>query len=239
MSGRTLVVTGVSRGIGLAIAKHLIEEGNRVIGLARTAGEVQLPKENYNPVNVDLADLKNLPKQLKSIAKAFPEISGVISNAGNGIFGMLEEISYEKIAQSMDLNFLSHACVARAFLPLMKRSGKGNLIFIGSKSGLRGSRKGSLYCAAKFALRGFSQALRDECAASGVHVSLINPGMVRTDFFNDLTFEPGASEENYLEAGDIAQTVSLILGSRQGSLYEEITLAPLTQLVNQKKHTGV
>jgi short-subunit dehydrogenase len=94
----------------------------------------------------------------------------------------------------MNLNFVSQSFLAKEFLPALKRKALADLIFIGSEAALAGSRKGSIYCASKFALRGFSQSLRDECAKSSVRVSLINPGMVKTDFFQSLTFEPG--EEN-------------------------------------------
>ena len=66
---------------------------------------------------------------------------------------------------------------------VMKKIGKGDVIFIGSEAALNGSRKGTIYCASKFALRGFAQALRDECSKSSIRVTIINPGMVKTGFF--------------------------------------------------------
>jgi len=109
------------------------------------------------------------------------------------------------------------------------------LIFIGSEAALTGSRKGSIYCASKFALRGFSQALRDECAKSSVRVSLINPGMVKTDFFQDLNFEPGEHHSNYLTATDVAETVIYIINARSGIIIDEINLNPANKVINFKK----
>ena len=80
--------------------------------------------------------------------------------------------------------------MTRALIPLMKKQKKGKIIFIGSDSALQGGKQGSIYSVAKFGLRGFSQALRDECAKSKVHISIVNPGMVRTDFFDELSFSP-------------------------------------------------
>ena len=70
--------------------------------------------------------------------------------------------------------------------PKLKRNGNSRVIYMGSEAALRGAKRGSLYCAAKFGLRGFAQSLRQECASSGVHVSIINPGMVNTPWFDRL-----------------------------------------------------
>ena len=110
-----------------------------------------------------------------------------------------------------------------------------DLIFIGSEAALVGSRKGSIYCASKFALRGFSQALRDECAKSSVRVSLINPGMVKTDFFQTLTFKPGEHESQHLLAEDVADAVSYIINARKGIIIDEINLNPANNVIQFKK----
>ena len=108
----------------------------------------------------------------------------------------------------------------------MKRQGSGDVIFIGSEAALEGKRKGSIYCAGKFALRGFSQALRDECSTGNIRVSIVNPGMVNTNFFTDLNFKPGEDSCEHIEPEDVAEAVAMVLNSRKGTVFDEINLSP-------------
>lgn len=139
-----------------------------------------------------------------------------------------------QIRRLIDLNLTSQILLARELLPNMKRQRRGDLIFIGSEAALSGSRKGALYCATKFALRGFAQSLREECSSSGIRSTIINPGMVKTGFFDRLSFEPGEAEENYILPQDIANAVLAILSARQGTCFDEINLSPLKRVVKFK-----
>lgn len=231
---RNVLITGASSGIGRAIAEKLLEENYRVIGLARNFDPAGIRHRHFHGLPIDFSDLKALPEALLAIGKQFPAIDTLILSAGQGKFGSLEEFSYQQINSLLDLNFTSQAFVVRAFIQSIKRKKKGNLIFLGSEAALQGSRKGSLYCASKFAIRGFAQALRDECARSGVRVTVINPGMVKTGFFDELDFEPGNDEENYLLPDDIAELVSVVLRLRRGTLVEEINCNPLKKVIRFK-----
>lgn len=231
---RTVLITGASSGIGAAIAHRLLREGCRVIGLARDFSQFKTSDGAFQPIEIDLADLKALPGKLKALEKKFPSIDVGILCAGRGQFGSLEEFSYAQISALMELNFTSQAYVVRALLPLLKRRKRGDLIFIGSEAALKGSRKGALYCASKFALRGFAQALREECAGSGVRVSIIHPGMVKTAFFDALNFEPGEGESHSIPAEDIAEIAALLLRLRQGTVIDEIHCTPLTKVIHFK-----
>ncbi|MEM1283733.1 MAG: SDR family oxidoreductase, partial [Chlamydiota bacterium] len=186
----TVIVTGASRGIGSAITDRLTKSGCKVVGIARSFNESHKELPRFTPYSLDLSVVDNLPESLKSLAKKHSGVDTLICNAGQGLFGNLEELSYEQIQQLMNINFLSHVYLVKAFLPQMKQAKKGNIILIGSEAALAGRRQGSIYCASKFALRGFTQALREECASSGIRVTLINPGMVQTSFFDDLHFSP-------------------------------------------------
>ncbi len=130
---------------------------------------------------------------------------------------------------------MSQAYLAKAYLPLFKKRGTGHLIFIGSEAALKGSRKGAIYCASKFALRGLAQALRDECSKSNVRVTLVNPGMVNTAFYDELDFEPGQDPENYLLPEDVARSIDYILSTRAVLSVDEINLSPLKNVVRSRK----
>ncbi len=232
---RTILISGATSGIGRATAELLLEDGHRIIGIGRDFSKCAFYSDRFTAVEMDLGDIKKLPEQLTALAKQHPEIDAIINCAGQGRFGSLEQFSYKQIYKLMDLNFTSHAFVCRALVPQLKKLDHSNIIFIGSEAALEGTQKGSIYCASKFALRGFAQALRQECSNSGVHVSIINPGMVKTEFFDDLNFEPGEDTCNYIESADIATAIKMILDSRSGTVIDEINLSPLKKVVRSKK----
>lgn len=229
---RKALVTGSSSGIGQAISERLLQDGCAVLGLSRTEGS--LLSENFRHLQVDLSALDALPAKLKELSAQHPDLEILVLNAGRGAFGSLEEFSFEQIRGLMDLNFLSQAYVARAFLPGMKRRGRGHLVFIGSEAAHRGAARGAIYCASKFALRGFAQALRQEASGSGVRVSFISPGMTRTAFYDSLSFVPGDDPENALLPQDVANAVGLAVAARGETVVDEIRLSPLKRVVRRQ-----
>jgi NADP-dependent 3-hydroxy acid dehydrogenase YdfG len=176
-----------------------------------------------------------LPEQIRDLQKAYPNIDAVVFCAGVGQFGSIEEFSYPQIESVMTLNFTSQVFLTKALLPDLKRKARSDLIYIGSEAALKGSRKGAVYCASKFALRGFTQALREDCGKRNVRVSLINPGMVKTPFFEQLAFEPGDHETNSISPDDVAEAVAYVLNSPVQIVIDEINLSPLNKVVKFKK----
>lgn len=234
-NSRTILISGATSGIGRATAEKLIQDGHHIIGIGRDFKKCDFNNSHFTAIEMDLGDIKKLPDQLTALAKQQPNIDAIVNCAGQGRFGSLEQFSYKQIYKLMDLNFTSHAFVCRAFVPQLKKLSHSNIIFIGSEAALEGTQKGSIYCASKFALRGFAQALRQECSNSHVHVSIINPGMVKTDFFDELNFEPGKDPSNFIEADDVAAAIKMILDSRGGTVIDEINLSPLKKVVTFKK----
>jgi NADP-dependent 3-hydroxy acid dehydrogenase YdfG len=232
---RTVLVTGASRGIGKAICHKLLEEGCNVIAVSRSINGLFAGVGGITTYPLDLSDIKQLPNELRRLHKQHPEITDLVCNAGVGRFGSIEEFSPEQIQGLIDLNLTAHILTAREFLPSLKARKGGNLVFMGSEAALAGGRKGAVYCATKFAIRGFSQSLREECAGSGVRVGLINPGMVKSDFFNQLEFRPGEAEENYILPEDIADAVWLMLTRRSGTHIDEINLSPQKKVIQFNK----
>ncbi|MCZ6792252.1 MAG: SDR family NAD(P)-dependent oxidoreductase, partial [Planctomycetota bacterium] len=126
---RTVLVTGASRGIGRAVAEKLLDGGHRVVGMARDFSGFPGERRQFRALEVDLADLSGLPERLRSFQAELDGIDAVVSCAGRGRFGHLEQFSYEQIRGLLDLNFLSHAYLARALLPGLKKRGEGDLVF--------------------------------------------------------------------------------------------------------------
>ncbi|HEB95943.1 MAG TPA: SDR family oxidoreductase [Sedimenticola thiotaurini] len=228
---RTCLVSGAGRGIGRAIGEHLLAAGWRVIGLGRHIAEEGPEHPCFTAWPLDLGELALLPDALRQLAREHQEIDAIVCNAGMGRFGALEQFSADQVRELIDLNLTSQILLAREFLPLLKRRGRGDLIFMGSEAALSGGRNGAVYCATKFALRGLAQSLRAECAGSGVRVGIVNPGMVETGFFDELEFRPGDKDDEHLEAGDVAAAVWLMLDARPGAAIDEITLSPQKRVI--------
>ena len=234
MTVKSALVTGSSSGIGKAITALLLKNGMKGIGLARDHSKFTPEQSNYFPVTVDLSDIVNIEKKIQAVLKEYPTISIFISNAGYGDFRHLENFSTPQIQKFLDLNLISQIILSRNLTSHFKSNGGGDIIFLGSEAGLAGKRKSTLYSAAKFGLRGFAQALRDEAGASGIRVCLINPGLVRSPFFDSLDFEPGESESNAIVPDDIAKIVFELLNTRNGTIIDEINLSPASNSINFK-----
>jgi short-subunit dehydrogenase len=219
------LVTGASSGIGLAISRRLLEQGYAVTGISRRGQVDALQHDNFHAQVIDLDDLGELEKHLGSILKQ-TRFDCFIHAAGQGNFGSIEQFSVAQIESAMRVNLLCAMVICRGLLPHMRRRGQGRIVVIGSESALQVGRKGALYCAAKFGLRGFCLALREDCASDGIQVSLVNPGMVRSPFFDEQTFAPGAAPENAIATDDIAELVLQILQSSPDIVIDEINLTP-------------
>ena len=226
-----VLVTGASSGIGRAVCERLLASGHHAIGIARNLGKFPCDHARYQAHAIDLAALDELPERLKALGAMYPQLDALVLNAGVGRFGSLEQFSYDQIRALIDLNFTSHVFVARAFLPTLKKAGRGHLVFTGSEAALAGTAQGSLYCAAKFALRGFAQALRAECARAGVRVTVVNPGMVQSPFFDELDFRPGPAPDNYILPADVAEVIVQALTARDGTVLDEINLSPQKKVI--------
>ena len=228
---RKVLVTGSSDGIGRSITLSLLNSGAKVIGLARDHSKFNPETKNYIKYKTDFSNEEILLNTIAKIIKEHKDLDCLVSNAGFGKFGTLETFSTKEINDFIFTNLTSHMILTNKILPHLKKIRKGNIIFIGSESALKGGKNGSLYSAAKFGLRGFSQSIREESCSKNIHVSLINPGMVRTSFFNNLDFMPGEDKSNAIEPDDIGKIIIDILSTRSGSVIEEINLSPLKKVI--------
>ncbi len=228
---RKVLVTGSSDGIGRSITLSLLKSGAKVIGLARDHSKFNPETKDYIKYKTDFSNEEILLNTITKIIKDHKDLDCLVSNAGFGKFGTLETFSTKEINDFIFTNLTSHMILTNKILPHLKKIRKGNIIFIGSESALKGGKNGSLYSAAKFGLRGFSQSIREESCSKNIHVSLINPGMVRTSFFNNLDFMPGEDKSNAIEPDDIGKIIIDILSTRNGSVIEEINLSPLKKVI--------
>ena len=231
MQSRKVLVTGASSGIGLALAKRLLDEGHRVVALARRA--MPLSHAALIAEQLDLSASES-GQSLKRVLREHNDIDAVVSNAGEGQFGSLENFSASQIRESIDNNLTSHLLLARAALGVLKQQPRSDLVIVGSEAAISGAAQGTVYCAAKFGLRGFAQALRAESATANLHVGIVNPGMTRTPFFAALAFEPGADPDNALAVDDVVDAILAMLYAGDNAVIDEINLSPLKKVVKKK-----
>lgn len=227
-----LLVTGGNRGIGRACCEALAKAGYRTLSLSRSAPAT--PLANHQHYTVDLSDLDASMALVKSIL-ADHEITGLICNAGRGDIGSLENFSAQQIQQSIMLNLVSPLCIARLCLPALRRQARSNIIFVGSTSALQGARYGSVYSAAKFGLRGVAQSLSHEVANANCHVGIVQPGMVRTGFFDNLDFEPGPDTAHALLDTDVARAVLSMVESPDHAVISELLVQPRQHVVQKRR----
>lgn len=228
----SIIITGASEGLGKALCASFLAKGYHTIGISRTLKSDTFDSPNWEAINCDLckhADLEKLCLRLKEL----PHIEGLILNAGIGRFKHLEEQSWEEILLQLHTNFLGHLFITKTLLAKLKKQSQAHIIFTGSEAGLQGQKKGSVYCASKFAIRGFSQSLQKECASSNVKVCLINPGMFHSSFYAKQNFCPGKGPSESVSINDLIKTFHLVLEAQTGSLFEEINLIPQKKVLSR------
>ncbi len=230
------IVTGVSSGIGQAVAEMLLSEGRCILGISRRVVEFSVPEgSRYTHEQMDLSDLQALKTRLPELAKRYRKIDAIVFCAGYGRFGGLEEFSYDQITDLVNTNLIGQIFLTRAFLPEMKRRRQGRLVYISSESVLSGGRRGAVYTASKSAIHGFVKSLRRECSSDGVHASVIIPGMVESGFYDQAEFTHGEDASNHLLAVEVAQVVETVLKSRDGAVFDEILMTPLKSVIRRKR----
>ncbi|HEU4507364.1 MAG TPA: SDR family NAD(P)-dependent oxidoreductase [Pyrinomonadaceae bacterium] len=202
LDGRTAVITGAAAGIGRAIAVSLARRGCHLAladideaGMAGTADLVQAYGVRVSRHCIDVAD--------RTAVAAFPSIveaehSGVdvlINNAGVAVGGTFEQVSDEDFEWLFEINFWGVVRMTRAFLPLLRASGDARVVNLSSVYGLIAPPEQVAYAASKFAVRGFSEALRHELEGSGVGVTVVHPGGIATSIAEKARVPAGVSEE--------------------------------------------
>lgn len=234
MKDKCILITGSSKGIGLSITQRLLQLGAKVIGIARDHENTKIENENYIKYTTDISNLTEFEKLIKVILKNHPEINVLVSNAGYGEFGPLNNFSIKQINNFITTNLTSHLIISKYLLSHFQKIKIGDIIFIGSEASLMGAKNGSLYCTAKFGLRGLSQSLRKDVVGNNIRVCIINPGMVRTSFFDKLSFSPGDKVENSISLKDIADTTANILSMDRNTVVDEINMTPTTKVLSFK-----
>ena len=181
---RSVLITGCSSGIGRAAAGLLAVRGWRVVASARQDRDVtRLRAEGMNAVQLDVADGASVAAALdETLALTGGRLDSLVNNAGIAIPGAVEDLDRELLQRQFATNLFGTLELTNRVLPLMRRQGHGRVVMISSILGRVAVPWRGAYNASKFALEGLSDTLRLELRGSGIHVSLVNPGPVRSRF---------------------------------------------------------
>ena len=190
MPGAT-VITGVSSGLGLETAVYLAARGFRVVGTMRNPAKraefdeaVRQADVTIDLVTLDVNDGASIAAAVADIMQRYGAIDHLVNNAGLQIRGYFEDLSDAEIRGVFETNVFGTMAVTRSVIPLMRNAGRGRIVFLSSVGGLFGSLGLSAYCSSKFAVEGFAESLALEMALFGIHVSLVEPGIINTPIWN-------------------------------------------------------
>ncbi|WP_088825542.1 MULTISPECIES: oxidoreductase [Listeria] len=183
MSKQVILITGATSGIGYQTAKFLAEQGHRVYGAGRRIEKMDSLKNiGVTSIQLDVTNEESMNKAIQSIIEQEGKIDVLVNNAGYGSYGAVEDVTIEEAKKQFEVNLFGLARLTQLVLPHMRAQNYGRIINTSSMGGRLTSFMGAWYHATKYALEGFSDALRMEVKQFGIDVVLIEPGGIKTDW---------------------------------------------------------
>ena len=180
---KVILITGASSGIGKNTALSLIKKGHVVYGVARRLEMMQdIIQAGGHAIKMDILKERNIDDVVNQIVKEQNRIDVLINNAGYGLWGAVETISIAEAKRQFDVNIFGLAYLTKKIIPLMRKQKSGKIINMSSMGGKVYTPFGAWYHATKYALEGWSDCLRMELKNFGIHVILIEPGVIKTEF---------------------------------------------------------
>jgi NAD(P)-dependent dehydrogenase (short-subunit alcohol dehydrogenase family) len=192
MEGKVAVITGASSGIGLLTAVELARRGHTVVAtmrdLARRTRLEEAAAAAGASARLDLRRLNvtefdAIPGAVAQIARDHGRIDVLVNNAGFAVAGFAEDLKLKEIRMQFETNFFGHVAMTKAVIPVMRKQAAGHIILLSSIAGRAAAPVTGTYSASKFALEGWSEALRIELRSLGIHVVLVEPGAYQTDIW--------------------------------------------------------
>lgn len=181
-------ITGASKGIGLALTKLALLQGNKVVATSRNVdalkNAINEQGSDFLPLEMDITSDLGVKNGVQKIIDRFGRIDVVVNNAGYSLVGSMEEMTDEEFRKTLDVNLFGTVNVLRNVMPSLRQQKAGHVINISSNAGYVGFANATSYNAAKFAVVGLSEALAEEVAPFGIKVTVIAPGQFRTNFMD-------------------------------------------------------
>jgi NAD(P)-dependent dehydrogenase (short-subunit alcohol dehydrogenase family) len=182
------MITGASRGLGLEIARVVLNAGHSVVATARRPEQVEAALKGYGErlqaLRLDVTQVVQAQSAVAAASERFGRIDVLVNNAGYGLLGWFESISAQQTHHQFETNVFGSMHVTRAVLPLMRAQRSGHVFSISSIAGLVSVAGSSIYSASKFAVEGWMEGLAQELKPLGIWVTIVEPGFFRTDFLD-------------------------------------------------------
>lgn len=231
---KSILITGCSSGIGLVAAHDLLQRGYRVFAACRKADDVsRMEQLGFIGIQLDLDDARSVECAAQRVIDLTGnKLYGLFNNGGYGVYGALHTLSRQQLEQQFSTNFFGLHQLTMLLLPALLANGEGRIINTSSVMGLVSTPRRGAYAASKYALEAWSDALRMELHATGVHVSLIEPGPIHTRFTDNVNQtqqdkpvkNPGIAERFTLPPEAILPKLRHALESKQPRLRYPVTL---------------
>jgi short-subunit dehydrogenase len=193
VAGSRILITGASQGIGLALAELAARRGAKVLAAARSADLLADLKKRVDSeghtleiVTADVTSAADRERLVEAVLKHFDGLDVLINNAAVGATGHFVESEPERLRRIMEVNFFGLTETTRVFLPLLRKGNRAAIVNISSIAGKRGIPARSEYSASKFAVEGFSEALRAELVKDKIDVLVVAPGLTQTNFSHNM-----------------------------------------------------
>lgn len=230
LQGKRVLVTGASRGIGRAIALRFASAGADVVMAARNrdelqevAGEIVSMGRQCLVVPTDLRDLASIAALVRETNQQFGGTDILVNNAGVGAWAPIGEITLAQYDEMFAVNMRAVFLLTQAVLPLMIEQGSGHIVNIASTSSRWAYPEGTVYCASKFAVLGFNEALAKELRTTGVRVTAVCPGQVNTYLGGG---SPADWDEDMLNSEDVAELVLQTVALPPRAIVTELVVWP-------------
>ena len=221
MEKKKWLITGVSSGLGKALAELVMQSGDYVIGTFRKENECQSfnmqSKHNGEGIIMDLAKANSIEMAVNKILQKHPKIDVLVNNAGVGFVGAVEESSVSEIRDVFEINFFGTLQLTQLLLPSMRANKSGHIVQISSHGGIKAFAGFGVYNASKFALEGMSEALAQEINPLGIKLSIVEPGPFRTNFAGAGLGEAKTTIDDYANsAGSFRAMLKSVDGKQEG-----------------------
>lgn len=232
---KSVLLTGATSGIGLAIGRRLAKEGYLVFGLGRDIDKVTELPEGFSLCSCDITNTVSLLTVLRRLhdqLRAYPDI--VIHSAGIAYYGLQETLSDSRIKELLRTNLEAPILLTTHLLRPFKQRGYGHFIFLSSVTAEKTNPHGAVYGAAKAALTSFADSLFEEVRKTGIKVTTIQPDMTQSGLYRNADFT--ADETACLFPEDIAEAVSFLLSQPEHLVTTKLTIQPQKHRIKKKKN---
>lgn len=237
-------ITGISSGLGKALAEVVMQSGDILIGTFRNTSQadafnIKHSQNNHCALTMDITKSEEIRAAWLAVIEKYGRIDVLVNNAGVGFVGAIEEASIDEVRRIFEANVFGTLLLTQMALPMFRTKRNGHIVQISSHGGIKAFAGFGVYNASKFALEGFSEALAAEIAPLGVKVSIIEPGPFRTNFAGSSLMESAQTLDDYATtAGAFRKRMKEVVnGNQEGDPHKAAT--EIVKMVNTSAATGV